>query len=146
MLGDQFEQRDHRVIGGLKIDHKILSNWLGLNVVNDLGIEVRDDDVFYIALNHTHDRNVYEKLSQDSLNLFSFSPYFANRIQWTNRFRTVAGVRGDLFDGRVTDRLGGPNGGVATAFLASPKLQLVFGPWWDTEMYIDGGFGFHERH
>ena len=143
VLGDQFEQRDHRFVSGLKVDHRILSNWWGLSVINEFGLQIRNDDVFDIALNHTHERSVYEQLSQDSVNLFSVSPYIENRIQWTSWFRTVAGVRGDLYSGNVTDRLGGPNGGVATAFLASPKLQMIFGPWWDTELYIDGGFGFH---
>src|SRR5260370_5784043 len=45
----------------------------------------------------------------------------------------------------ITDKLGGPNDGTASAFLASPKLQMIFGPWFNTELYLDGGFGFHSN-
>jgi hypothetical protein len=143
ILGDQFEQGDRRVIGGFWLDHKISSTFLGQPMTNEFGLQSRDDDVFDSTLNHTYQRNVYQQLIKDSLNVFSLSPYFENRYVWTDWFRTVFGVRGDLFDGSVTDRLGGPNGGVATSFLASPKAQLIFGPWYNTEFYLDGGFGFH---
>jgi hypothetical protein len=143
ILGDQFEQGDRRVIGGFWLDHKISSTFLGQPMINEFGLQCRDDDVFDSTLNHTYQRNVYEQLIKDSLNVFSISPYFENRYVWTDWFRTVFGVRGDLFNGSVTDRLGGPNGGTATSFLASPKAQLIFGPWYNTEFYLDGGFGFH---
>jgi hypothetical protein len=143
ILGDQFEQGDRRVIGGFWLDHKISSAFLGQPMINEFGLQSRDDDVFDSTLNHTYQRNVYQQLIKDSLNVFSISPYFENRYLWTDWFRTVFGVRGDLFNGSVTDRLGGPNGGVATSFLASPKAQLIFGPWYSTEFYLDGGFGFH---
>ena len=143
ILGDQFEQGDRRVIGGFWLDHKISSTFLGQPMINEFGLQSRDDDVFTSTLNHTYQRNVYQQLIKDSLNVFSISPYFENRYVWTDWFRTVFGIRGDLFNGSVTDRLGGPNGGVATSFLASPKAQLIFGPWYNTEFYLDGGFGFH---
>jgi TonB-dependent Receptor Plug Domain len=143
ILGDQFEQGDRRVIGGFWLDHKISTTFLGEPMINDFGLQSRDDDVFDSTLNHTYHRNVYQPLIKDSLNVFSVSPYFENRYVWIEWFRTVFGIRADLFNGSVTDRLGGPNGGVATSFLASPKAQLIFGPWYNTEFYLDGGFGFH---
>jgi hypothetical protein len=54
-------------------------------------------------------------------------------------------VRGDFYTAAVTDKLGGPNGGTASSFLSSPKLQMIFGPWFNTEFYLDGGFGFHSN-
>jgi TonB-dependent Receptor Plug Domain len=143
VLGDQFEQADRRVVGGFSVDHKILNTVLGRPMINDFGLQIRDDDIFDSTLNHTYQRNEYEKLIHDSINWFNVSAYFENRYQWSDWFRTVIGFRGDLIDASVTDLLGGPNGGTATSFLASPKLQMIFGPWYDTEFYIDGGFGYH---
>jgi hypothetical protein len=54
-------------------------------------------------------------------------------------------VRGDFFTVAITDKLGGPNGGTASSFLASPKLQMIFEPWFNTEFYLNGGFGFHSN-
>ena len=143
VLGDQFEQADRRFISGFALDHKILTDFLGQSMTNDFGVQIRNDDIFDSTLNHTYHRNPYERLIHDSINWFNASAYFENRYRWTDWFRTVFGVRGDLVNASVTDLLGGPNGGVNTAFLASPKAQLIFGPWYDTEFYIDGGFGYH---
>ncbi|HEX3445945.1 MAG TPA: TonB-dependent receptor plug domain-containing protein, partial [Chthoniobacterales bacterium] len=143
VLGDQFEQADRRFISGFTLDHKIATTFLGRPMINDFGLQIRDDDIFDSTLNHTYHRNVYEKLIHDSINWFNVSSYFENRYQWTDWFRAVIGIRGDLIDASVTDLLGGPNGGVVTSFLASPKLQMIFGPWYDTEFYVDGGFGYH---
>jgi hypothetical protein len=145
ILGDQFEQRDQRIVSGLNIDHKINNQWFGREVINDFGLQVRNDYIFDIALNHTHDRNIYEQLTDDRVIETSVSEYFENRIQFSDWFRTVAGVRGDFFTAAVTDKLGGPNGGTANSFLASPKLQMILGPWFNTEFYLDGGFGFHSN-
>ena len=37
------------------------------------------------------------------------------------------------------------NSGTATKFLPSPKLSLIFGPWSNTEFYVQGGFSFHSN-
>jgi hypothetical protein len=145
ILGDQFEQKDQRIVSGLTIDHKIFSQWFGRDVINDFGIQIRNYYIMNVALNHTSQRNVYAQLSDDRVVETSISPYFENRVQWSKWFRTVAGVRGDFFTASVSDKLGGPNGGTATSFLASPKLQMIFGPWHNTELYLDGGFGFHSN-
>ena len=69
-----------------------------------------------------------------------------NKIQWAEKFRSVAALRGDLdyFDvtSLVTVRA---NSGTATKLLPSPKLSLIFGPWSNTEFYAQGGFSFHSN-
>ena len=37
------------------------------------------------------------------------------------------------------------NSGTATKFLPSPKASLIFGPWANTEFYVQGGFSFHSN-
>jgi len=37
------------------------------------------------------------------------------------------------------------NSGTASKFLPSPKLSLIFGPWSNTEFYVQGGFSFHSN-
>ncbi len=39
-----------------------------------------------------------------------------------------------------------PNTGQSTSkFLAEPKLSLIFGPWNNTEFYLQGGFSYHSN-
>jgi hypothetical protein len=89
------------------------------------------------------------------------SAYVENKIQWANNFRSVVALRGDdekfvvtslaypsdivtLPDG-TTSRVNAANSGSASKFLPSPKASLIFGPWANTEFYLQGGFSFHSN-
>ena len=85
------------------------------------------------------------------------SVYAENRIQWANKFRSVLALRGDdekfvvtsltrpiwLLCPAANTTVNAANSGSATKFLPSPKASLIFGPWANTEFYLQGGFGFH---
>ena len=60
------------------------------------------------------------------------------------KFRTVAGLRGDFFRGDVASD-NTANSGKASDHLVNPKLSLIFGPWAKTEYYINWGRGFHSN-
>ena len=89
------------------------------------------------------------------------SVYVENKTQWASKFRTVVGLRGDddkfvvaslaypkdfitLPDGS-RESVNAANSGSASKFLPSPKASLIFGPWGNTEFYLQGGFGFHSN-
>jgi outer membrane receptor protein involved in Fe transport len=71
--------------------------------------------------------------------------YVENKIQWAEKFRSVAALRGDLDYFDVTSLSNPSNSGTADTFLPSPKLSLIFGPWAKTELYVQGGFSFHSN-
>jgi len=87
--------------------------------------------------------------------------YVENKIQWAEKFRSVVAVRGDEAIYNVTslsppyvaaELPGAPvvnfaelNSGTASKFLPSPKASLIFGPWANTEFYLQGGFSFHSN-
>ena len=56
----------------------------------------------------------------------------------------AAGLRADgyQFDVTATTRL---NSGTVGTRLISPKFGAVFGPWAGTELYVNGGMGFHSN-
>ena len=87
------------------------------------------------------------------------SAYAENKIQWAEKFRSVLALRGDdekfvvtslaypanmvTLPGGTTTTVNAANSGSATKFLPSPKASLIFGPWANTEFYLQGGFSFH---
>jgi outer membrane receptor protein involved in Fe transport len=71
--------------------------------------------------------------------------YAENKVQWTDKFRSVAAIRGDLDYFDVTSLVTSANSGTSTTLLPSPKLSLTFGPWAKTEIYAQGGFSFHSN-
>jgi hypothetical protein len=78
------------------------------------------------------------------------SAYVENKIRWANKFRSVVALRGDDEKFFVTSlacstSVDAANSGTATKFLPSPKATLIFGPWSNTEFYLQGGFSFHSN-
>ena len=87
--------------------------------------------------------------------------YIENKTQWAEKFRSVVALRGDEAIYNVTNLTpsyvatelpGAPvinfadlNSGSASQFLPSPKASFIFGPWFNTEFYIQGGFAFHSN-
>ena len=59
---------------------------------------------------------------------------------WTDWFRSVAGVRVDVFDFDVDGSHPAELRRRGDAVIASPKLSLIFGPWCETELYLNGGY------
>jgi hypothetical protein len=185
--GDQFEQQDRRWVAGLDAHHTIFSTWFGRKVANTFGVQVRNDWI-HNGLFRTEDRvrtdkndinacndepisacvtnpNLTAILPADTdLNKFTDTMigfYVENKIQWSEKFRSVLAVRGDEAIYNVTSLTppyvatelpGAPvvdfaklNSGTATKFLPSPKASLIFGPWAKTEFYMQGGFSFHSN-
>jgi hypothetical protein len=154
--GDQFEQKDSRWVAGLDARHTILSQWFGRKVENTFGMQVRNDWI-HNGLFQTENRVRVDKTDSFTGNTLPATTqadrftdtqagfYAENKIQWAEKFRTVAALRGDeeYFD--VTSLVTASNSGTASKFLPSPKLSLIFGPWSNTELYLQGGLGFHSN-
>jgi hypothetical protein len=154
--GDQFEQKDRRWVAGLDARHTIFSDWFGRKIENTVGLQVRNDWINN-GLFQTEDRVGVDKTDTftgatlpattqaDRFTDTQVGFYAENTIQWSQKFRSVAVLRGDLGHVDVTSLVTAANSGTATKFLPSPKLSLIFGPWSNTEFYVQGGFSFHSN-
>jgi len=154
--GDQFEQKDRRWVAGLDARHTIFSQWLGHKVENRFGLQLRNDWI-HNGLYQSEDRVRVDKIDAstgttlpatteaDRFTDTQVGFYVENEIQWAEKFRTVAALRGDLGHVDVTSLVTAANSGTASKFLPSPKLSLIFGPWSNTEFYVQGGFSFHSN-
>jgi len=154
--GDQFEQQDRRWVAGFDARHTIFSQWFGRAVESAFGLQVRNDWVVN-GLYQTENRMRVNKADaatgatlpaateSDRFTDTQAGLYFENKIQWAAKFRTVAGLRADLGHVDVTSLITPANSGTATKLLPSPKLSLIFGPWSNTELYVQGGFSFHSN-
>jgi len=154
--GDQFEQKDRRWVAGLDARHTIFSQWFGRKVENTFGLQVRNDWIGN-GLYQTENRVRVDKTDSgagatlpattqadrftDTLAGF----YVEDKIQWAEKFRTDAALRGDMDHVDVTSLVTPANSRTATRVLPSPKLSLIFGPWSNTEFYAQGGFSFHSN-
>ncbi|MGP8050821.1 MAG: TonB-dependent receptor [Desulfobaccales bacterium] len=141
--GDQFEQRDTRWVQGLKATRTWFGNWGNFPMQNTLGLDIRDD-IIHDGLFHTMNREVISVVRVDNVEEPSAAPYFENKIQWLPWFRTVAGYRQDFYMMRNETYLSN-NSGTVLATVPEPKLSAIFGPWDQTEFYLNAGQGFHSN-
>jgi outer membrane receptor protein involved in Fe transport len=87
------------------------------------------------------------------------SPWVTSKIQWASKFRSILALRGDDGKGVITSFTNPTNPNYPNdpypanynpdahqsinKFLPSPKESLIFGPWANTELYVQGGFSYH---
>jgi hypothetical protein len=64
--------------------------------------------------------------------------------RWLDKFRTMTGLREDLYYGSDESTLQANSGTIVQA-ITSPKGNLIFGPWNRTEYYLSVGQGFHSN-
>jgi len=163
--GDQFEQQDRRWVAGFDAYHTIFSQWAGRKVENTIGLQLRNDWI-HNGLYATENRVRMEKSDyntddstpptlpatreRDRFTDTIVGFYAENKIQWADKVRSVVALRGDDQKFIVTSQaysaaINAANSGSASKFLPSPKLNLIFGPWANTEFYAQGGFSFHSN-
>ncbi|MBM3379462.1 MAG: TonB-dependent receptor [Betaproteobacteria bacterium] len=142
---DQFAQTDHRtVLGGKASRSWILPLGGDRSMQSTLGVQVRQDRI-RVGLFDSAQRDLRATVRDDRVRQTLMSLYGENRIAWTSWLRSVAGLRADQLDAQVTGLAQAENSGRATAFRWSPKLSLVFGPWKETEIFLNAGRGFHSN-
>jgi hypothetical protein len=142
--GDQFEQADDRRVYGLRASHTFGGGTNQSRVQNTVGVQARHDDINNVGLYLTQARRRFSTVRQDRVKESSIAPYFENRVRWSDKFRTVAGVRYDNYRFNVRSSLADNSGRESDAIL-SPKLSLAFGPFNKTEFYFNAGRGFHSN-
>jgi hypothetical protein len=142
--GDQFKQLDSRTIAGANASRTYFGTVLGgLKSETTFGVQTRYDDI-HVGLFKTLQRQTLSTVREDNVSELSVGVWGQNTLRWTDWFRTVAGVRSDYFYADVKSDLTA-NSGTAQDAMTSPKLSLIFGPWAATELYLNGGWGFHSN-
>jgi outer membrane receptor protein involved in Fe transport len=142
--GDQFEQSDRRTISGFRGSRAWSFEVAATPMEATFGLQFRNDNIASLALSHTGKRQILSTTRQDGVIQSSTSPFIQLKAIWTDHFRSIVGVRYDDYHFEV--RSDNPsNSGKVNAGLANPKVTLVFGPWRDTEFYLNFGDGFHSN-
>lgn len=142
--GDQFHQHDDRVLGGFSASHTFNHQLVGLRVQTEIGVQSRYDDI-RLDLNNSVRRQFSSGIRSDAVKESSVGVFMQNTAFWTDWLRTTAGWRGDYYDASVNSLFSSANSGTARAFIGSPKLGVVLGPFARTELFVNAGEGFHSN-
>jgi len=142
--GDQFAQPDKRWTTGLKAAHTFFHQIGNAESESTIGLQIRNDNI-HNGLLLTQARQVHDIVREDDVWVTSVSPYLENKTRWNDWLRTNLGVRFDGFRFDVTHSNIAGNNGERYDGLVSPKVGIIFGPWAETEFYLNGGLGFHSN-
>jgi len=141
--GDQFHQLDQRIIGGGEALHIFQGDLFGLPMETEIGVQTRTDSI-RVGLFNTTNRQYRSGVLDDRVLETSGAFYVDNRVRWTEWLRTSLGFRADGYSARVVSDTP-ENSGRARDGIINPKLGLTLGPWFDTELYVNYGGGFHSN-
>jgi outer membrane cobalamin receptor len=150
----QFNQRDGRTTSGFNLSRSFNVSGLGKEASNKLGVQVQNDQInngLYNTQRRTRIGCTIQDPDQcrgDRITQSSVGVYAENHVHWSDWFRTVAGLRGDYFrfaNKGLYSSLDFNNTATVNDFIASPKLNVVFGPWSSTEYYYSIGNGYHSN-
>lgn len=144
--GDEFEQAERRWIFGGNIARTWLDEkLLGHDATYTVGLQTRHDLISGIGLYHTQERHRVGTVRQDDVYEGNIGIFGEGTVHWTPWMRTIAGLRGDVFCFDTQSSTLGGNEGDTFDAMVSPKFTMVFGPWHDTEIYLNYGMGFHSN-
>ncbi|HYF37181.1 MAG TPA: TonB-dependent receptor, partial [Prosthecobacter sp.] len=110
-----------------------------------IGFQTRHDFIDGAGLWRTTQRTRHTTVRQDDIWEGSAGLHGEAVTRWTPWFRTVVGLRGDLFWFNTRTSTLAANEGYDWAGIVSPKFSAIFGPWHETELYFNFGTGFHSN-
>ncbi len=144
-VGDQFEQQDQRWFFGGELARDWRFDALGHEQRFTLGFQVRAEWMDGIGLYGTTARDRWNVVRKDDMFQASYGLFSELEFKPVNWLRVIPGLRADLIHFDVRHSTLPENTGDLSKGIVSPKLSVVFGPWADTEFYLNGGFGFHSN-
>ncbi len=139
--GDQFEQEDGRwFMGG-----EVRREWeLAGGSSVTVGLQTRHDFLSGIGLYNTSGTVRTNTVRTDDIYEGNVGLYAAGNWVVNDWFRVQPALRADGFYFDVNSD-NPANSGTETDAIVSPKLNMVFGPWAETEIYASAGMGFHSN-
>lgn len=144
--GDQFNQFDDRWFAGAAVSHQFPDlQIIGRQADLTLGMQTHHDWIDGVGLHKTSARQRLSTVRQDDVYEASLAGYGDVEIHWNDWIRTQTGLRADLYHFDVDARTLPANSGSDWDGIVSPKAGIIFGPWAQTELYLNGGLGFHSN-
>ena len=158
--GDQEQQDESRNTVGASAALRLRSQLGFGDVQTTLGLQARHDDVQIDRLHTRRRQNLFycdqEQASGpatpyavglpacnlDRAHMTDLGPYAEAVIHWRPWLRTILGAREELYLASDHSLISGFSGSTHQ-WLFQPKGSLVLGPFFQTELYVSAGRGFH---
>ena len=142
--GDQFEQAEKRLALGGQLQRSWTTPLAGLESRHTLGLQWRHDRIDPLGFFAAQGGERGAPFQQSRVRQTSMGLHGQSETRWLPWLRSIAGLRIDRISVDVDSSIAG-NGGARSDVTPSPKFSLVFGPWANTELFTNTGWGFHSN-
>ena len=149
--GDQTTQLDDRKIFGGKAIWSSEHSWAGKSVSNRFGVDLRSDDVDQVGFVNSASRRFVSHGRLDAVQEQSAGVYWQNEINWTERLRSILGLRHDRFEFDVKALEAArpstlpANSGRANDSITTASVSIIYALHSNHELYASLGNGFHSN-
>jgi len=149
--GDQFQQLDQRRIYGGSLERRQDITFGAFKISNTYGTQIRIDDIDKVGLRSSAQRQILSPIRLDSVVEKSAGLYWQSELHWTDKLRTVVGLRYDYYDFDVTAIEAAdistlrPNSGAQSDDIVTPSVSLIYTLSESSEFYVSVGQGFHSN-
>ena len=146
--GDGINQHDQRYMYGGNLGYQQAGELFGIHSAATAGFQVRDDSISNIRLGTQTKRTATGTIVESAVQEASYSPYMKLELQPMPWMRLAGGVRADYFTFDVRnlcDTCPQQPAGRKDSGQVSPKGNLILGPWFNTEFFVNYGTGFHSN-
>jgi len=145
--GDGIQQSDRRVMYGGELGYRQAGKLMEMDQAATVGVQTRVDDI-HARLGTQTKRTPTGTTTDSDVFEASYSPFVKLELQPAPWLRFAGGVRGELFTFDVRNRCAtcaGMPAGRTTSGLVLPKANLILGPWFKTEFFVNYGEGYHSN-
>ena len=145
--GDGFQQSDRRVMYGGDLGYKQAGRVFDIDGAATIGVQARVDDI-HARLGPQVRRNPLGATTDTDISEASYAPFVKLEVQPTPWMRLAGGVRSEVFTFDVRNRCSTcaeQPAGTASSGLVLPKANLILGPWFHTEFFVNYGEGYHSN-
>lgn len=142
--GDQFQQIDERMIYGGDWTRYLTTVLGNGHLHHAFGVQFRYDDIDPVGLLKSRERAPLSVTRRDRVEESSLGAFYELQWRFSDRWRTVLGIRADQFWFDVESDTP-ENSGTDSDGIISPKGSLIYRVSEQTEAYASAGFGFHSN-
>lgn len=151
--GDMIEQNDHRTIYGINSNYSINKTLGSVESITKIGSSFRNDRID-VSLWKSPERNRLSVQTDAKINEINSALWAIENLIFSSKFKAQFSLRADYFSFDVVDKLDyygfeGNNlphaSGYTQAFVVNPKMNLVFSPAKNWDLFMNFGNGFHSN-
>lgn len=143
--GDAIKQFENRSFFGYKGTWNRTDTVGRIVFYTEAGLSNRTD-LLVVGRDKVKDRQFLSNVQTDEVAISNYSLYLSETIRFAGKWSVNLGLRNELFDFRVTDRLNDSLSGSKTVYRFNPKLSVFYDINKHLTLFAKAGQGFHSNY